>query len=285
MRSNVSEYEIKAPANLDAVLDALANEPEKWTLFAGGTDIMVLLEAGKLRQKSFLSLWHLNELRGIEEDENSVIIGSLTTYKAIQKSKIIRKYFPMLVQAANETGGLAIQNRGTLGGNIANASPAADSPPALLVYNAEIELTSKSGARWVKYDGFHTGYKQMTLEKGELISRIRIPKPDPSAVQYFKKVGTRRAQAISKVVISSCAFVKDGVLSDIRIAVGSVAPITVRCHKTEDFLKGQTLNSAVIDEATKLFGQEIAPIDDVRSTGRYRRRVAMNLIRDHLESL
>jgi CO/xanthine dehydrogenase FAD-binding subunit len=285
MRSNVRDYELKAPGSLSELLNILESEPFEWTLFAGGTDIMVLLEAGKLRDRKFLSLWQLDELRGVEVSDDAVTIGSLTTYGALQKNEAVRQWLPLLISAAKETGGLAIQNRGTLGGNIANASPAADSPPALLVYDAQLELISSRGSLWVPYDGFHTGYKQMTMAKDEMIGRIRIPKPAGDAVQYYKKVGTRRAQAISKVVIAAYGVVNDRVVETVRVAVGSVAPITLRCHKTEGLLRGQRLTAELIAEAVDMFSNEICPIDDIRSTARYRRRVACNLFKDFLRAL
>ncbi|MDF1661935.1 MAG: xanthine dehydrogenase family protein subunit M [Planctomycetota bacterium] len=285
MRSDVTQYEMVAPKSLDEVLANLSSEPGKWTLFAGGTDLMVLMESGKLAPKNFLSLWGVKELKGISYTDDSMTFGALTTYGELQRHSKVREYFPMLIQAAKETGGLAIQNRGTLGGNIANASPAADSPPGLLVYDAELELTSVDGSRWVPYDGFHTGYKQMKLGEAELITKIRVPRPDPKGVHYFKKVGTRRAQAISKIVLAGFGLMNEGAVKTVRIAVGSVAAITLRCHKTEAFLTGKSLNDSVIAEASEIFGGEITPIDDVRSTGRYRRQVGKNLLKDFLESL
>ncbi len=145
--------------------------------------------------------------------------------------------------AARETGGLAIQNRGTVGGNIANASPAADTPPALLAYGAEVELVSRAGTRWVAYEEFHTGYKQTLMRADELLARVRVRRPREGAVQRYRKVGTRRAQAISKVCFAGLAEVVDGSIADIRLALGSVAPTVLRCRKTEDVLKGASRTS------------------------------------------
>src|SRR2546423_265736 len=146
MRSYVPAYELVAPKTLDRVLSLVG---EEWRPFAGGTDLMVLFEAGKLAHKKYVSIWGLRELKGIEVSTEHVTMGALTTYTEIQRHPVLRQEFPLLVQAAGETGGVATQNRGTLGGNIVNASPAADSPPALLVYDAELELISASGSRWV----------------------------------------------------------------------------------------------------------------------------------------
>jgi len=166
MRGYVPTYQLVSPRKLSEALTALAREPGVWQPFAGGTDLMVLLESGRLQHKNYLNIWNLAELRGIEVSAEHITLGALTTYTEVQANPILREEFPMLCQAASETGGLAIQNRGTLGGNIANASPAADSPPALLAYDAEIELTSSTAARWVPYHGFHTAYKKMIMRPG-----------------------------------------------------------------------------------------------------------------------
>ena len=159
MRAYVPAYDLRVPGSLSEALALFAREPGVWQPFAGGTDLMVLLEAGKLSHKRFLSLAKLSELRGIEVTSGAVILGALTTYTEVQQHPVLHAEFPLLCTAARETGSIATQNRGTLGGNIVNASPAADSPPALLVYDAEIELISEHGVRWLPYQGFHTGYK------------------------------------------------------------------------------------------------------------------------------
>src|SRR5277367_3041183 len=190
---------METPRDLAAALERMASEPGVWRAFAGGTDLMVLLEAGKLPHRKFLNIWNLGELRGIAATAEHVTLGALTTYSEVQRHEILAREFPLLCRAAAETGSVATQNRGTLGGNIANASPAADSPPALLVYNADLELVSASGSRWLPYHGFWTGYKQTNLRPDELIRAIRVARPRGTWKQYFRKVGTRRAQAISKI--------------------------------------------------------------------------------------
>ena len=191
----------------------------------------------------------------------------------------------MLCQAASETGGLAIQNRGTLGGNIINASPAADSPPALLAYDAEIELMSTSGSRWLPYQGFHTGYKQMHIGPDELLTRIRVARDTAGLTHYYRKVGTRKAQAISKVCFAAVGKLEQDRIENVRIAVGSVAPIVVRCIQTENALRGQSNDEQLIKNACATLLQEISPIDDIRSTANYRLQVAKNLLIDFLSTL
>jgi CO/xanthine dehydrogenase FAD-binding subunit len=285
MRAHVPSYDLRAPGSLSETLALLAREPGVWQPFAGGTDLMVLLEAGKLPHKRFLSLSKLDDLRGIEVAADSVILGALTTYAEIQKHSLLQAEFPLLCAAARETGSVATQNRGTLGGNIVNASPAADSPPALLVYDADIELVSLRGARWLPYHGFHTGYKKMQLASDELLRAIRLPRRAKLWQQYYRKVGTRKAQAISKVCFAGAVLIESSAIRDIRIALGSVAPIVARAVKTEDALRGGNITPAVIAAARETLAREIAPIDDIRSTGRYRLRVAQNLLEEFLSQL
>ncbi|MEA2174345.1 MAG: hypothetical protein QOD00_1937 [Blastocatellia bacterium] len=266
-------------------LALLAGEPGVWKPFAGGTDLMVLFESGKLAHRKFFSIWHLPELGGIEVTPERVSLGALTTYTEVQGNEVLRREFPMLCQAASETGGVAIQNRGTLGGNIANASPAGDSPPALLAYDAQLELVSQRGTRLVAYSEFHTGYKRMTLGADELISRIQLPRVHGTVHQYYRKVGTRKAQAISKVCFAGLARLDQSSIREIRLALGSVAPTPLRCLKTEAVLKGQKLEPSLINHARAELAREIAPIDDIRSTSDYRLRVAQNLLQDFLSQL
>jgi CO/xanthine dehydrogenase FAD-binding subunit len=282
MRAYVPSYQLTTATSLDDALALIANEPGVWRPFAGGTDLMVLLEAGKLPHRNYLNIWPLRELRGIEIDNDYVTLGALTTYTDVQANAVMQREFPMLCQAASETGGLAIQNRGTLGGNIVNASPAADSPPALLAYDAEIELVSRDGSRWISYDGFHTGYKQMNMRADELLARIRLPRNTSLLTHYYRKVGTRKAQAISKVCFAG-VLRRDGArVAETRIALGSVAPIVLRAKQTEDAIRGKELNDETVRLARETLLREIAPIDDVRSTANYRLGVAANLLVDFL---
>jgi CO/xanthine dehydrogenase FAD-binding subunit len=278
-------YELRAPRSLSDTLELLAREPGVWRAFAGGTDLMVLLEFGLLKHKNFLSIRHLRELKGIEVTREHVALGALTSYTEIQRHETLRDEFPLLSAAARETGGIAIQNRGTLGGNIVNASPAADSPPALLVYDAELELVSTRGTRRLPYHQFHTGYKQMNMQPDELLARIRLPRATAELKTYYRKVGTRKAQAISKICFATGARMRDGRMSDVRIALGSVAPTVVRCTRTEDLLRDQAPDEATIKAACAMLAQEIVPIDDMRSTAQYRLRVASNLLANFLSNL
>jgi CO/xanthine dehydrogenase FAD-binding subunit len=274
MRSFVPVYDMVTPRDID---DALARLPE-WRPFAGGTDLMVLFEAGKLRHTRFMNIWPLAELKGIDVAPDYVTLGALTTYTEVQRHAVLRREFPMLCRAAAETGGIAIQNRGTLGGNIVNASPAADAPPALLAYGAEVELTSRGGSRWIAYDGFHIGYKQMDMQADELLTRIRLPRDQADdAVHYYRKVGTRKAQAISKICFVGYARRENGSVKEVRIALGSVAPTVIRCRRAEALVMGHPVDGGILDD--------ISPIDDMRSTLEYRARVTANLMEEFRSQL
>jgi CO/xanthine dehydrogenase FAD-binding subunit len=233
---------------------------------------MVLFEAGHLPYRRLLSIWRVPELRGITVDDRAITLGALTTYTDVLRHPVLRSEFPLLATAAAETGGIATQNRGTLGGNIVNASPAADSPPALLVYEAEVELTSVRGARWLRYRDFHTGYKQTRLDPDELLTRIRLPRETARLQFVYRKVGTRKAQAISKVCF---AGLRDPANGAVRIAFGSVAPVPLRCLRTEAAIREGRDPLAAL-------AAEIAPIDDMRSNAAYRLQVAQNLLREFL---
>lgn len=282
MRSDLRDFDLRAPRTLAEALDILAREPGQWRPFAGGTDLMVLLEAGKLPSAKYLSLWHLRELQGIRVMDDEIVIGALTTYADVMRSSVLQVECPLLCRAAADTGGVATQNRGTLGGNIANASPAADTPPALLVYDATLDLISARGVRRVTYDRFHLGYKHMDLAPDELIASIRVSRGRAEWVHDWRKVGTRRAQAISKVCFAAAVDISDGIVQDIRIAFGSVAPTVVRAPHAEAAMRGRAATTDAIRASCTALSKDLAPIDDLRSTAAYRLRVACNLLEGFL---
>jgi len=285
MRADPAEYRLVSPGNLKAVLSLLAGEPAQWLPIAGGTDVMVLYSAGKLPNRKLINIWNIPELRQIEVFPDRIRIGAACTYTALRSHEIISREFPLLATAASWTGGIANQNRGTLGGNIANASPAADSPPALLVYDAELTLISVRGERRVAYGTFHTGYKQTTLAADELIRDISLPRRFSEYLSHARKVGARNAQAISKVCLAALGQIASGAIRDVRLALGSVAPVPLRLHETEQVLAGKKIEPSLIDAAKKSVAKEIRPIDDIRSTARYRAAVAGNLVAEFLETL
>ena len=285
MRSDPSDYQLQAPDSLSAVLSLLAREPGQWLPIAGGTDLMVQYAAGKLAPRKLVSLWNLPELRTIETLEEEIQIGGACTYTDVRQHAVIARELPLLVSAASCTGGIANQNRGTLGGNIVNASPAADSLPALLVYDSDLILISARGERRVPYNNFHTGYKQTLLAPDELIRAICLPRRFFGYISYSRKVGARNAQAISKVCLAAAGRTANGMIEDVRIAAGSVAPVPLRLRRTEDIVRGKALEREIVRAARNAAMAEVQPIDDIRSTAAYRSAVLGNLVVEFLERL
>lgn len=287
MRAYVPDYDVVTPDSLKEALELMASKPDFYRPLAGGTDLMVVFNAGHQQFKNFLSLHKFDELRGINVSDDEVEVKALATYTDVRYHPVLIEEFPMLCQAAAESGAGAIQNRGTIGGNIGNGSPAADTPPALAAYDATIDLVSKDGVRSVRFRDFQTGYKQMDLKPGELIQGVRL-KRKKGRLHSYRKVGTRKAQAISKVCFAGTVTVEAGKIVEAGIAFGAVAPVVACCEALEKKLLGLSLPeaSALSDsEVRELVGGSISPIDDVRSTGEFRRKVALNLAADFVKNL
>jgi len=266
MQGTLSHRSLLQPKSLTDALKMLRDEGPL-TPMAGCTDLYVNLNFGTLKDERFLNLWGLAGLRSIDVRRDVVVIGAMTTHTDLIRSAVVNKRLPMLAAAAREIGGVQIQNRGTIGGNVANGSPAGDTLPALAAADAVVVLKSTSGTRRVPFTSFYTGYRQSVRRPDELIVAFEIP--PVRGRQWFRKVGTRAAQAISKIVM---AGVRDR--KETRIALGSVAPTVLRARKTEAAL---TIGASLaIAQQTLL--EEIAPIDDIRSTAEYRRAVSANLL-------
>jgi xanthine dehydrogenase small subunit len=260
------------PKSLADALQMLRDEGPL-TPMAGCTDLYVALNFGTLKDTRFLNLWRLDALRTIEMRGDLLCIGAMATHTDVIASTLVRKRIPMLQAASSEVGGVQIQNRGTLGGNVANASPAGDTLPVLAAADAIVVLKSTAGTRRVPFTAFFTGYRATMRRPDELIAGFEIPVM--RGRQWFRKVGTRAAQAISKVVIAARLEPPKGSgPAVVRVAFGSVAPTVVRAVRTEAALAA----GASLEDALVLLAQEIAPIDDIRSTAIYRRRVAANLL-------
>jgi xanthine dehydrogenase small subunit len=266
MRTAISSLTLLRPRTLTEALRMLRDEAPL-TPLAGCTDLYVNLQFGTARETKYLDLWPLDELRGIEASKGVVRIGALTTFSAIISSPDLRRRVPMLVAAAGEIGGKQIQNRGTIGGNIANASPAGDSLPVLLAADASVCLLGADGERRVPFGHFYTAYRTSVRRPDELVASIEIPRINGK--QWWRKVGTRRAQAISKVMMAAVRH-----HTGVRVAVGSVAPVPLRLTRTEAALS----SGSTVADAAQVLADEIAPVDDLRSTADYRRRVAANLL-------
>ncbi|MEJ7811462.1 MAG: xanthine dehydrogenase family protein subunit M [Gemmatimonadaceae bacterium] len=274
MKTAVSALELLQPATLDEALRMMRDEGSLVPV-AGATDVYVALNFGTLPDRRFIdlsALWH--SLGRVVREEGALRIGALATYTTLARSRLVTRQLPMLAEAAREIGGVQIQNRGTIGGNVANASPAGDTLPVLAAADAAIVLRSaRGGERRVPLTAFYTGYRATVRQPDELIVAILVP--PVHGRQWFRKVGTRAAQAISKVVMAAVrppGGSKDSMRP--RIALGSVAPTVVRLPRTEEALAG----GASAAEARRVLEAEIHPIDDTRSTAEYRRRVSGNLL-------
>jgi CO/xanthine dehydrogenase FAD-binding subunit len=282
MRGNAEAHQLIAPGSMDAALNRLAEEPGVWTPIAGGTELMVAHAAGRLSAKKLLSLWGIVELRFIHEKSDSISIGACTTFRDLRANRAIATDLPLLAKAASWIGSIANQSRATIGGNLVNGSPAADSSPALLVYDAEIEMISIRGSRRIPYAQFHTGYKQNQLTPDELVFAVHIQRRFAKHRQYLRKVGTRRAMAISKVALAGIALVEDGLAREVRIAAASLAAFPTRLYRTEDTVCGRAITTESIQTARRALFAEAVPIDDIRSTAEYRNAVAANLLEEFL---
>ena len=285
MRADPAEYEFATPGSMRGVLSLLARDPGEWLPIAGGTDLMVQYSAGNLRARKLVSIWNLPELRRIEVSAGEIQIGAGCTYTDLRAHEVLNREFALLTSAAGWTGGIANQNRGTIGGNIVNASPAGDSLPALLVYGAELLLVSVRGERRVPYRTFHVDYRKTQLEPDELIRAICLSRRFSEYYAQARKVGARNAQAIAKVCLAALARLEGEVVADIRLAMGSVAPVPLRLTETEQIVKGRRIESTLVRLARMAVASEVRPIDDMRSTARYRAAVAANLVAEFLEQL
>lgn len=266
------------PRSLDEAVRYLAGDPGLVPI-AGCTDLMVRGPEELHRMDRMIDLLGIPELRGIREVSGGLEIGAATTFTEIRSSAAVRAAFPSLVEAAGQVGGWQIQNRATLGGNMANASPAGDSLPVLLALDAVVIAAGRHGEREIPYSGFHTGYRKTALEPGEIIVRVRLPALPDGFVQAFRKVGTREAQAISKVVVALAGRVADGRIAELRLAAGSVAAVPVRLRAAEEAARGLAPDVEAADRAGRTAAQEVQPIDDVRSTADYRRFALERVVR------
>lgn len=266
MRTGLSTLSLLQPRSVSDALAMLRDEGPLQPI-AGCTDVFVGLNFGTERSRRFLNLWPLDSLRGIRERRGYLSIGALATYTDVIRSPIVHKRLPMLAAAAREIGGVQIQNRGTVAGNVANGSPAGDTLPVLAAAEATVVLRSAArGERRVPFRQFYVGYRKTVMAADELIVALEVPRV--AGAQWFRKVGTRAAQAIAKVTMAAIAAPSP------RIAFGSVAPTVVRVPRTEAHLEA----GGSLAEAVRLLQTEISPIDDIRSTAEYRRRVAGNLL-------
>jgi CO/xanthine dehydrogenase FAD-binding subunit len=281
----MSEPSVYQPKDLSDALSWLSTAPTGARCLAGGTDLMVLQHVQAPLPAQFMDIWGLQELRGVSEEEEALWLGALTTYTEMIQHPLIVRYLPLLSEAAQSVGAAAIQNRGTLGGNIANASPAGDTLPILLAHEAEVELTSRRGVRLVAATQFYQGYKKLDMRPDEIVSRVRIPKRHIAEKSLWLKVGQRKAQAISKVMIGARALVQNGTIAWAKVSLGSVAATPVRLSGVEGLLTGKKVSEELAVAAGEAARSEVFPISDVRSTEGYRRAVSGNIVARFVRTL
>lgn len=270
-----------SPKNLKEVVSLVSNHPN-YKILAGGTDLCVQMNCGTLTPEGFINIWGLNELRGIIEEDDHIEIGALATHREISSNKIVKMYFQPLADSCKTIGAVQIQNRGTLAGNVMNASPAGDSLPVLLAYDAKILAVSKTGTRVIDFKDFYTGYKKTALKKDEFITKFQIPKAGPDEISRFVKIGQRKAQAISKVVACFRLGLDGDAVSKVAIAFGSVAETPIRLSKSEKIILGNKMDKKIVEKVMKSVEKEVTPIDDIRSTGKYRRHICKILVKRFL---
>ncbi|MDO8632786.1 MAG: xanthine dehydrogenase family protein subunit M [Phycisphaerales bacterium] len=278
MRGDAKSMTVLSPRTAAEAVLSYAKVPHAMPI-AGGTDLMVGWNMGQLNGRAVLDLSRVKEWRKITVVSDGIDLGSLVTHSEIQAHPLICKRFPLLVAACATVGAAQIQNRGTIGGNIANASPAGDTFPALAVYEATVRVLGPNGRRAVPMSEIFAGVKKTTLQKGELIEAVFLPFVKPPAHGAFRKVGTRAAQAISKTMFAGMIWTAtNGDVQEARLAFGSLAPTVKRLYAAEAFVKGRRLNDLTINAAAELLTNDVSPIDDIRSTREYRLVVSRNIL-------
>jgi CO/xanthine dehydrogenase FAD-binding subunit len=283
MRGAASSMTVLRPRSVREALRLYAGTPDALPL-VGGTDLMVAWNLGELNDRVVLDLSRLREWSRIERTTTGLRIGALVTHAAVQRHAVVRRRFGLLVTACATVGGVQIQLRGTIVGNVANASPAADTLPPLAVYDAQVHVVSAARRREMPLLEIFAGPKKTTLGPGELIEAVELPfaAREPSR-QFFRKVGTRAAQAVSKVVAAGVIWEsREGTVEDVRLSLGSLAPTVRRLRQVEAHVTGRALTPQLAREAAALVGADVAPINDMRSTAAYRLATAERLVEEFL---
>jgi xanthine dehydrogenase FAD-binding subunit len=247
-------------------------------LYAGGTDFMVKLRLRLLNPPALICLERIEALKGVEDLGKEIFIKAGTTHAAMLAHPLIQRHFSVLAKALKVLGSPPIRHMGTLGGNLATASPAGDTLPPLMVLGAEVELQNQYARRRLPLKDFIRGPGRTQLEPGEIITGVWLKKQPEMNVQHFEKVGQRRSLAIAMVSLAAALQMEDGIIQSARMAWGSVGPTVVTCPEAEAALTGNPLTSALLEKAAALVCQAVAPIDDIRASAEYRRQVAGNLL-------
>jgi len=273
------------PETLAEALALIALARSRQPVLAGGTDLMVQWRSGEISPSGFIDISAIEELREIRATGSFVEIGASATHSEIASHPRVREDFPALVAACSDVGGRQVQNLGTIGGNVMNASPAGNTLPVLMAHEAEFVAKDLKGRRVIRAEDFFTGYRQTALRHDELLASIRLPLPGEDEVSRFYRIAARRAQAVSKVSICIHGKISHGGIEWIRIALGSVAPTVMRARGTEALLAGKVIGAGLIDKARRSLADEISPIDDIRSTAGYRKYAAVGLLIRYLREV
>jgi len=283
--TKLESVDCRFPATIAEALAIMAGTPDAVYL-AGGTDLLVQWQTGAVAPPPLVvSLSTVAELQDIHDEGASISVGSMVTHARLRDDVLVRTHVPALAEAAATVGAVQIQNRGTIGGSVVNASPAGDLAPALLVAGGSVVMAGADGERSVSLEKFFLGYRRVDMRPGEVLVRFSLPKLPAGHCTGFHKLGPRKAQAISKVMGAWQGAVADGSVATFRIAVGSVAPTAVRLGDLEAWLRGKPLDTATMQEADRRAAAEVNPIDDIRSTADYRRWATGRLVRSFLERL
>ena len=266
----IMRFDYCRPKSLSEALEILAKEGEQVRILAGGTDLLVNIQEGVDDPELVVDIGELEELKGIKEESGIIKLGPLVTHAGVMDSELLQEKAPVLVAACSEVGAPQVRARGTIGGNLATASPAGDPIPALYVLGATVVLKSREEEREVPIENFFTGVKQTVLRPDELLTAVRFPAMNEAGRCFFKKLGQRKALAIAKVMVAACLVIREGIIENIRIALGAVAPTVIRASRAESYLEGQPLTEEVIARAGRLISEESRAISDIRSTEEYR---------------
>ncbi|MBS3765520.1 xanthine dehydrogenase family protein subunit M [Candidatus Bipolaricaulota bacterium] len=266
-------FELIVPEDKDELFTLMAEGD--YHLLAGGTDLFVKIEKDMVSPERVIDLTKVIEGPKLEDESDTVRISATATHGDLANSSLIKKEFPLLAESAEAVGGVQLRNMATVGGNICNASPSADTLIALYALDARLKLESRDGSRTLPIDEFIRGPGQTDLNQGEFLKAITIPKLSGEYRHYFNKVGRRNALDISVCSMGFALRETDGRIEDIRIAYGAVAPVIVRPNSVEKYLRGKRPNREVITEARELLDEEITPISDIRGSADYRRKVAL----------
>lgn len=278
------EFEYLSPKNLSDALSLLKTHGEAAKVLAGGTDLIIGLKRGNVKCKYVISLKNLRELSYITSEKEMIRIGALTKLREVEKSPIVAEKFQALYEAVKEMGSPMVRNMGTIGGNLCNASPAADAATALLALDANLKIAGPSGEKVLPINKFFVGPGKTVLSPTEILTEIQIPYLPDDAKSKFLSI-RRVGISVSTVCAAVALGLKGSVVNYVRIGLGAVAPTPIRAYKTEEYLKGKRLSADTINKALEILEGEVSPITDVRGTAEYRRYATKGLVKEAFMAL